>query len=595
MPKISLKLFKGLYPSIAARLLPEGVSQVAIDCDLSSGSAKPFRGKVSSADPASSNKVNTIYFYTDKNVVKKWLSWDDIVNVVRAPIAPKNDPLISRLYYSGDGVPKVTDTDQLLQSTPYFQLGVPAPSTAPAVTIVSAGTNPTSRIYVVTHVTAWGEESAPSLVSDIVDVDNDGEVDLASIPQSPNNTDHNPVTKIYIYRSVSGTKKTSFQFVDEVAHGVTAYNDTKTDTELDELISTLDGNEPPAGLFGLMGMQNGVMVGFNDYEVCFSEPYQPHSWPDKYKLTSRDKIIGGGVFGNRITVVTDSKPFVVTGTHPDSMTVVPIEEILPCVSVKGIVSMGGGVIFPTPEGLHYIGSGGPRSLTKGLYTEEDWKLLKPEEFSATQWSGKYAAFTSEKGYLFDLANPDQHTHISSNASAVHSDTDNKHLYFNQFTGSSNKISRFHASQYYDVLTWRSKEFFYPDKIAFSAGQVFTSGEGVSSGDLLAAQALFDAIALANAVVYNSGSLGGAVNSNAINAQTINGSSMRDLPEVPADNVVSVRFYANGELVIDMDVSDKEIFRMPIDGFSANEFEVELSSPLVIDEANFATSIRDLML
>jgi len=435
--------------------------------------------------------------------------------------------------------------------------------------------------------------AAPSLVSDIIDVDNDGEVNLSSIPQSLNNTDHNPVTKIYIYRSVSGTNKTSFQFVDEIPHGTTVYNDTKSDTELDELIGTLDGNEPPAGLFGLMSMQNGIMVGFTDYEICFSEPYQPHSWPDKYKLASTDKIIGGGVFGNRIAVVTNNKPFTITGTHPDSMSMVPIEEILPCVSVKGIVSMGGGVIFPTPEGLHYIGAGGSKPLTKGLYTEEDWKSIKPEEFSATQWSGKYVAFTSEKGYLFDLTRPDQHSQISKHASAVHSDTDNKHLYFNQFSGSSNEISRFHASQFYDVLTWRSKEFFYPKGIAFSAGQVFTTGNGVSSADIEAAQAIYDAIVIENDVVYASGSLGGDIGGNVINANTINGSDMRDLPEIPADNVVNVKLYADGELVRQVDVTDKEIFRLPIEGFSANEFEVELSTPLIIDEANFATSVREL--
>jgi len=59
MPKLSIKSFKGLYPSIAPRLLPEGGSQVAIDCDFSSGSLQPFRSALDTFTPSSGNQINT--------------------------------------------------------------------------------------------------------------------------------------------------------------------------------------------------------------------------------------------------------------------------------------------------------------------------------------------------------------------------------------------------------------------------------------------------------------------------------------------------------------------------------------------------------
>ena len=589
MPKLSIKSFKGLYPSIAPRLLPDGSSQVAIDCDFSSGSLQSFRSPLLTANPGNVNQINTVYLYTDKNGARQWLSFENTVNILRAPIA--NDTT-SRIYYTGDGVPKATDTDQLLQPTPYYQLGVEVPAGTPAVSVSLAGTNTLSRAYAITHVTEWGEESAPSAVSEIVSAGSGSTVELSSIPQSANNTDRNPVTRIYIYRTLSGTTSTALQFLAEIPHGTTTYTDTTEDKNLAKAIKTLDGNEPPSDLFGLISMGNGIMAGFTDYEVCFCEPYQPHSWPNKYKLASVDKIIGGGIFGNRLVVCTDNKPFTVIGSHPDSMSMSLMTDILPCVSAKGIVSMDGGVVFPTPEGLYYIGSGGYRNVTSDQYTEEDWKDLNPEEFTATQWNGKYMAFTSSGGYLFDLSNPNLNTTIGHTGTAVHSDSENKYLYFNSFSGSSNAIYRFHASNYYDVLVWRSKQFFFPKAFSFTCGQVFTTNNGVSSADIESAQALYDIITAANAIVYLSGSLNGAINDFVINGGTINGDDMQDLPTVPPSNSVNIKFYADGNLIHQEEVIDAAVFRMPIVS-DAHEFEFEIITPLTVDEINFATSVKEL--
>lgn len=687
MPKISIKSFKGIFPSIAPRLLPEGGGQVAIDSDLSSGSLTPYRAKVSAAIPGTSSEVKSIYYYTDKNGVRKWLHFENVVNVERAPIA--ND-LTSRIYYSGDGKPKASDSDKLLDITPYYFLGVPAPSTAPVATVNPPGTGtPDSRVYVVTHVTAWGEESAPSLISNIVDVGADGQVTLSGIPQPANPANYNPVTKIYIYRSVSGTESTSLQFVDEVNAGTFSYVDTKADTELNEGIPTLDGNTPPDNLFGLLSMGNGIMVGFTESEVCFCEPYQPHSWPNKYKIASTDTIIGGGVFGNRLVVCTNNKPFMIVGSHPDSMSTTPIKEIHPCISATGIVSMAGGVIFPTPEGLIYIGSGGIRWLTEGQYTEEDWKTLRPEEFKATQWNGKYVAFTSQKGYIFDLNHPDRHTHLSYAATAVHSDSVNKNLHFNEFNNSSNEIYRFHAASTYEVNEWKSKEFFYTKSLAFTAGQVFSTINGVTDPEIAAIQALYDAISASNIGIFNGeggtaeachvidmpfdtvnvvlevfgditpefdgaaigheiifknvssvtvGSttvkspgvsfggalteipvngtfpvtaaqfchqaitgggggvpaglgLGGAINGAYINKHPINGDALQVLPIVPPQNKIAIKWYVDQVLIHQVDVVNKEVFRLPV--IDGHEFAVEIASPMTIDEINFATSVREL--
>ena len=589
MPKITASAFKGLLPSVAETLLPDGAAQVAVDCDLSGGSLRPYKANSLQASPATANEVKSIHYYTDKNGARFWLFFENLVNVERGHIS--NDTT-SRIYYTGDGAPKVTDSDRLLQTPNHYLLGVPAPVSAPVASVGAAGASPTDRTYVVTYVTAWGEESAPSLPSAIVSVGAGGSVDL-TLPLPLNNTDHNPVTKIYIYRTVTGDEGGAYRFVAEVSHLTANYTDSTNDADLPpDLLQTADYLEPPADLFGLTSLDNGCMVAFRDYEVCLSEPFQPHAWPNGYRYASKDKIVGGGVFGNRIVVVTDRHPFILYGTDPANMSPSNIEEVIPCVSAAGIVSGNGGVMFPSADGLWFIGQGGVRNLTTQIYTPEDWAAIKPEEFVAELWDEKYIAFTSEKGYLFDLNQMDRHTFIAEAASAVHVDSISKDLYFNVFESSANRIYRFNGSNINRVFQWKSKEHFNMERISFSAGRVYAKYFGLTQAEADAMNAAYDSAVAANQLLFAGGNENSGVNQGFINEFTINGNDMQDLPERPPNAVVHIKFWADGILVSEQDVIDRQIFRMPI-GYRANVFEFEISSPLEVGMVQFATSAREL--
>jgi hypothetical protein len=103
-------------------------------------------------------------------VTDTWLAWNADVDAVKGPIA---GDATYRTYFTGKNEPRVTNL-QLASSAPpfpgaFFVLGVYPPQTAPTVVHDGLGGGAAvSRAFAYTFVTPWGEESAPSPVSAVV-------------------------------------------------------------------------------------------------------------------------------------------------------------------------------------------------------------------------------------------------------------------------------------------------------------------------------------------------------------------------------------------------------------------------------------------
>lgn len=97
--------------------------------------------------------IQTIYRFGQDVVgdTDYWFVWDKHVHVVKGPIAGDTT---ERTYFSGDGYPKVTNSEVALASEPYpaaaYRLGIPSPTLAPSVTVGAAPT--TQDISVTTGV-----------------------------------------------------------------------------------------------------------------------------------------------------------------------------------------------------------------------------------------------------------------------------------------------------------------------------------------------------------------------------------------------------------------------------------------------------------
>lgn len=281
-----------------------------------------------------------------------------------------------------------------------------------------------SRFYVVAFVTDWGEESEPSPLSDMLEVDANDTV-LIQRPQTMTGETHavRHVQSWRIYRSNTSAAAAAWQLVQEVPVSVNEFLDDKAGEELDSLQPQFTWAAPPyrmdtqyAGenkpsvganpyLRGLTGMPNGIMAGFIDNTVAFCEPYVPYAWPVEYQATTEYPVVGFGVFDQTLFVGTTGNPYLITGAHSASMTAIKLDSNQSCVSRRSIVGVQGGVLYASPDGLCLAGPGGVEVVTRALLTRELWQSLKPASMFAVEHEGVYYLFYAGAGggcYAFSM-------------------------------------------------------------------------------------------------------------------------------------------------------------------------------------------------
>lgn len=273
-----------------------------------------------------------------------------------------------------------------------------------------------SRFYVVALVTDWGEESEPSPLSDMLEADANDTV-LVARPglMTGESYAERSIAKWRLYRSNTSSTAAAWQLVQEMQITVAAFLDDKKSEELDSLQpqftwaappyrmdSQYDGeNKPTVGLNpylrGLVGMPNGIMAGFIDNTVAFCEPYVPYAWPVDYQVTTEYPVVGLGVFDQTLFVGTTGNPYFVTGAHSASMSALKLESNQSCAARRSIVSVQGGVLYASPDGLCLASARGVEVVTRQLITRKDWQALQPASMFAAEHEGVYYLFYGGTG------------------------------------------------------------------------------------------------------------------------------------------------------------------------------------------------------
>lgn len=387
---ISLQQFRGIRPKIDPELLPNEEAQTADNAKIRKGLLRPWDQCLFDTELALVALLRTIYLYQDIH----WLEWDADVDIVPAPIAGDT---AAKLYYTGDGIPKKTNstlatTGSGAKPISYYPLALPSPKPAPAAGAPGVGGDGDARDvnYVWTFVSNWGEESLPSPASNTVAPKQGQTVALTLmshvwvagttytvnefvIPTVPNGyiykcvtagttsgaepttwgttidgntTDNTVVWRCYpdnmsykrIYRLNTGDEFAQYQYLTQIAAAAVAYDDSTTDADLGEALLTETYDPPPDGLIGLTYMANGIIAGFSGKDVYFSDPYKAWAYPTDYIITVPASIVSLGSLGETLVVNTDTIPYLITGTDPASMTPVPLPEAAPCVSKRGTVA-----------------------------------------------------------------------------------------------------------------------------------------------------------------------------------------------------------------------------------------------------------------
>jgi hypothetical protein len=475
---IHLKNFAGLYPKLSERALAPNAAAIANNTQLYSGEVRGLRAPLNVADlSAEPFTVQRAYRLYDGSVsiadaTGDWIAFDDAdVNFIRGAL--KNDQYDRYYAAGGTQIPVAAEATDWIAGTPIYDLGVPAPTTAPTVTPPASGSVDETRAYVYTFVNEWGEESAPSPASTPATGDITGQWALSNMDTTyPGALTPNPLDKIRVYRTVTGTSSVDYRFVAEVDPVAATYNDNESvDTvSLNESLITSGWSIPPAGLQGIVNMPNGIMVGFAGRDLYLSEPYRPHAWPTAYQLSVDSEIIGLGVYQSGAVVCTTSNPYVATGTHPASFALTRLDDVEPCQSFRSIVNGLDGVTYASQNGLVLVNQSGATNITKPLVTRNEWRArYSPATCRSAADGSRTVTFTTiSEGWLFQPLEPLGHLVDLSDfvdVTAVQTDP---------FTGEAYIVSRDVVFQWNPVTTtpltytWKSKVFELPHPVNMGA-------------------------------------------------------------------------------------------------------------------------------
>lgn len=575
MAKLRFAQFSGEIPKLIARLLPDTAAQHAENVRLDDGGLTPVRKSRLEHTFAGSDDIKTIYKFGST-----WLSWTSVVHAVPGPVAA------DRLYYTGDGLPKMRIGSAVLD------LKVPYPTTALTAAASGTGTGDViTRLYCYTWVTQYGEESEPNPISNEVLWQSGKTVTLSGFTVAPAGRG---ITKQRIYRSQSASQAgTDLFLIAERSDVTTNFVDNIAPTAFGEILPSREWNQPPDDLQGLIALPNGMMAGFTGKQICFCEPYRPHAWPEKYRLTTSYPIVALAAFDTTIVAATQGYPYAASGNSPESMIEQKMELNLPCINGRGMIDLGYSAAYPSNDGLVIVSSQGASVATNALFTRADWQKISPATIVAGQFAGRYMAsyeYTEIDGTIFsgtfilDLTGSQPFViRAPFKAKAFHYDLATGQLYY--LIG--NAIYEYDAiGEVNEIMTWKSKRVVLEAPAAFGAILIEASPETLEQKAALAAQ---QAAALAeNATLFALDSMGSEIDASAI-AEIVHGGD--NLNVIQQEEFTSVKVYADGDLLATVSAID-DARRLPAVR-KARIWEIQVNGSAPLEQITLATSVREL--
>lgn len=150
MAGVKITNFLGIAPKISPELLGAQFAQTAVNLNPYSGDLVPYRTYKEAGNTNRGAGVKTIFPMRDPTnaAVNKWLSWTSDIDIA---VPTTLDEEEQRIYYTGDGVPKVTDYSLAVSGAgPYpvssYDLGLPLPTSKPSASATAFSEKTTSTV-----------------------------------------------------------------------------------------------------------------------------------------------------------------------------------------------------------------------------------------------------------------------------------------------------------------------------------------------------------------------------------------------------------------------------------------------------------------
>jgi hypothetical protein len=289
-------------------------------------------------------------------------------------------------------------------------------------------------------------------------------------------------------------------------------------------------------------------------------------------------------------ILTDGQPYVATGATPEVVTLSPIETYAPCVSARGALDIGRGVIYPSHDGLFYARAGDATNIGRNIWTRDEWRDMGPESFVAGFHNDWYYASHQAAGgvppsvMVAETDNPDGYVGITEDSvTAWHTNRYDGNLY----AAIGNTIYQWDApgsTAIYTSSFW-SKEYDLTRDLNFGAARVradFGFDVPNDEGTITANEALLADLFLVSGAIGDY-PLGADIPAGGTN---INIASGGDGP--------SVTFYLiEGDTILfSKQISSDDPFRLP-SGFRQRKVTVGINSNIPVFRVEMAETMREL--
>jgi hypothetical protein len=401
----TLSPFQGLLPRVPEHARPPGTASVATDCDLRTGSVRPWREPLDVGYP----EEGTVTCRLEGGRLFAW------------PVCVEHTSYLAdygRLFVTGRNVrPEVADIDG--DPLEYEFLGVPAPANAPQASGPEEfGEESDARSYVYTYVNRREEESAPSLPSRELTVKDGTTIVLRDILPPP---DGWGIVAVDIYRSASGVRKSVEDMqapasvwlrAGRVPAGTTEFRDSVMLKNLGQSLETEDARVPPPLLRNVTHLEGtGALCGTDGCRLHFSENFQPWNWPVEHDMTFPHGIVNMRALGSWVFLSTSAKAYVVDGAPPcsDSLNTRKVQETreeipdLGCGRPHSATMTPFGMVFSSPLGLALVQADSSiKILTALWYTQDQWSRLGPDTARMAYWRGMIFCVTDEVSLVLEI-------------------------------------------------------------------------------------------------------------------------------------------------------------------------------------------------
>jgi hypothetical protein len=317
---------------------------------------------------------------------------------------------------------------------------------------------------------------------------------------------------------------------------------------------------PPTNLKGLVAINNGILAGFANNAVYFSEPGSPHAWPVEYQVILESPIVALSPLGGSLLVLTEGYPYLITGSKPAVMDSKRIEALYPCVSARSVVAADAGVMYASHDGIIQIRlDRGPLVATKALYDADVWNAeFDPKTIVAAYYDDAYIASHSTGSFSFEPAEGGgTFVDFDEAFTSVWLDSRDDNLYFTK-AADSNVYLWDNPAQSPLTLEWKSKTFITSEYVNFGAARV--KADYISS-----------------TITTRSGSVVVTRTNNIV---------------VARERTITFKMWVDKQLVFTRTITDDQPFRLPT-GYRSDTFEFSVESNLRIRSIHVAQTVLGL--